>query len=73
MQMLSMVAAHSCFGKIYRPVGRFFCGGWGGGGFDPTTRRTKRAPGVRDSRGKWGHAPREILKIRLSENATRAF
>ena len=43
------------------------------GGCDPTIGRTKRVPGVRASRGKWGHAPREILKIRLSENAFCKF
>ena len=36
-------------------------------------RRNNRAPGVLASRAMQGHAPWEILKIRLSENALCAF
>ena len=40
---------------------------------DPATSRTKRAPGARACRGKWGHAPQKSLKIRLFEKAFCAF
>ena len=59
------------FNSAFESPRQFFYGVWGW--CDALTRRTKHAPGVRASRGKWGHAPPEILKIRLSANAFCAF
>ena len=61
-------------GIISGPYAGFFCGGGGGGG----EIQRRDGPNVRQRReplgGKRGHAPfREILKIRLYENAFCAF
>ena len=45
-----------------------------GEGGDPTTRRTKRAPAARASRGKWGHVPdKETKRTSLLPRALSHF
>ena len=52
------------FYRVLHCIHFFYLQGVGGGGYDTTTRRTKRAQGR--SRGEWGYAPWEILKLSLS-------